>query len=140
MRLVGGTPVTLETYVEDQYIINPDSLSLLITPRTRVIILCNPSNPTGAVQPRATLEAIASILRKEENQHVFVLADEIYERIIFDEEHVSFAALAGMRDRTVTVNGFSKAYGMTGFRLGTCLIDLHIQYPFQNDLPLTHRL
>merc|ERR1712217_26563 len=84
-----------------------------------MIIICNPSNPTGCAMSRVQLEEIAEVLRKPENEHVFVLSDEIYERICFDGlEHVSFAALSGMRDRTLTINGFSKAFAMTGYRLG----------------------
>ncbi len=137
VRLVGGSPVTLDTYAEDNYLINPESLAVLITPRTRMIVLCNPSNPTGAVQPLATLQAIADILNRPENKHVFVLADEIYERIVFDESHTSFASLPGMFSRTITINGFSKAYGMTGFRLGYMAAPDNITNPCKKILSQT---
>lgn len=81
------------------------------------------------MQPRKVLEAIAQVLSRPENQHVLVLADEIYERIAYDEEHVCFASLPGMYERTITVNGMSKAYGMTGFRLGYMAAPLDIIDP-----------
>jgi aspartate/methionine/tyrosine aminotransferase len=129
VTMVGGEPVFLDTYAADGYSISPESVAAAITPRTRVLILCNPSNPTGAVQKREVLEGIAAVLRKPENKHVLVLSDEIYERIVFDEEHVCFAALEGMYERTITINGFSKAYSMTGFRLGFMAAPMHITNP-----------
>jgi len=94
-------------------------LQAAITPKTRMLIVCNPSNPTGCAMSADQLEALAAVLRKPENEHVFVLSDEIYERICFDGlKHASFAALGGMWDRTLTINGFSKAFSMTGYRLG----------------------
>jgi aspartate/methionine/tyrosine aminotransferase len=116
VRLAGATPVALPTSVEHEYRLTPEALEAAITDRTRVVILCSPSNPTGSVYPRAELEALAEVLRARE--HVFVLSDEIYEHVVFDAEHTAFASLDGMRERTVTVNGFSKAYAMTGWRLG----------------------
>ena len=83
---------------------------------TRMLIMCSPSNPTGSVYPREELEALAEVLRRHPD--VFVLSDEIYEHVLFDAEHVAFASLPGMKERTITVNGFSKAYAMTGWRLG----------------------
>lgn len=115
-RLAGGTPVSVATRVEDEYRLTPEALEAAITERTRLLILCSPSNPTGSVYPREELEALAEVLRRHE--HVFVLSDEIYEHVLFDAEHVAFASLDGMYERTVTVNGFSKAYAMTGWRLG----------------------
>lgn len=116
VRLTGAEPVAVATTPEDEYRITPQALEDAITERTRLLILCSPSNPTGSVYPPGELEALAEVLRRHED--VFVLSDEIYERVIFDAEHVSFAALEGMKDRTITVNGFSKAYAMTGWRLG----------------------
>lgn len=115
-RFAGAEPVTLPTSAESGYRLSPDQLDKAITPQTRLVILCSPSNPTGAVYPRDELEALAGVLRTRE--HVFVLSDEIYEHVTFDAEHVPFATLPGMKDRTVTVNGFSKAFAMTGWRLG----------------------
>lgn len=115
-RFAGGTPVVLPASVEQDYRITPESLEAAITPQTRVLILCSPSNPTGSVYSKEEMEAIAAVLRRHE--HVFVISDEIYEYVIFDAEHASFAALPGMKDRTITVNGFSKGFAMTGWRLG----------------------
>lgn len=120
----GGKPVILPTTAEDEYRLTPEALEAAITERTRVLILCTPSNPTGSVYPREELEALAAVLRRHE--HVFFLADEIYEHIVFDAEHVSFASLPEMKERTVTVNGFSKAFAMTGWRLGYLAAELPI--------------
>ena len=115
-RLAGAEPVSIPTTVETNYRLDPESLERAITDRTRILILCSPSNPTGSVYTRQEMEALAAVLRKHE--HVYVISDEIYEHILFDAEHVSIGALPGMKERTVTVNGFSKAYAMTGWRLG----------------------
>ncbi|MEP0545477.1 MAG: pyridoxal phosphate-dependent aminotransferase [Rhodothermales bacterium] len=116
VQLAGGESVIVETTPESGYRMGPDELAAALTERTRIVVLNSPSNPTGAVYSRAELEALAEVLRGRDD--VFVVSDEIYERVIYDAEHVSFAALDGMRERTVTVNGFSKAYAMTGWRLG----------------------
>jgi aspartate/methionine/tyrosine aminotransferase len=116
VRLAGAEPVGLSTTAEDEYRLNPEALEEAVNENTRMIILCSPSNPTGSVYPRAELEALAEVLRQHEQ--VFVISDEIYEKVIYDAEHVSMAALPGMAERTITVNGFSKAYAMTGWRLG----------------------
>lgn len=119
VKLASAKPVILETTPEQGYAIDPDALAAAINPSTRMLIVVNPSNPTGCIMDRRQLEAIAAVLRRPENQHVYVLADEIYERICYDGiEHVSMAALDGMWDRTLTINGFSKAFSMTGYRLG----------------------
>ncbi len=115
-RLSGATPVALPTRAADGYKLRPEALEAALTPRTRLLILCTPSNPTGAVYTRAELEALAGVLARR--PEVYVLSDEIYEYILFEGAHVSFAALEGMYERTLTVNGFSKAYAMTGWRLG----------------------
>jgi aspartate aminotransferase len=120
-RLSGATPVSLPTTVEANYRLDPDALEAAITDRTRLFILCSPSNPTGSVYTRTQLEALADVLRRHEQ--VYVISDEIYEHILFDAEHVSFASLPGMKDRTITVNGFSKAFSMTGWRLGYMAAD-----------------
>ena len=116
VKLAGATPVFVSTTAEQEYRMTPEQLEAAITPRTRLLILCSPSNPTGAVYSPEDLEALAEVLRRHE--HVFVLSDEIYEYILFDATHRSFASLPGMYERTITVNGFSKAYAMTGWRLG----------------------
>ncbi len=116
VRLAGATPVVLPTSVETGYRLTPEQLEAAITERTRLLILCSPSNPTGTVYTPEELEALAEVLRRHE--HVYVLSDEIYEYILFDAQHVSFASLPGMKARTITVNGFSKGFAMTGWRLG----------------------
>ena len=116
VRLAGGVPVAVETTAEDGYVLRPEVLEAAITPKTRLVILNSPSNPTGVVYDRATQEALADVLRR--HPHVLVISDEIYEYVVYDAEHVSFATLDGMYDRTITVNGFSKGYAMTGWRLG----------------------
>jgi aspartate aminotransferase len=117
--LSGAKTVMLETTKEDGYAITPEKLAAAITPKTRILIVCNPSNPTGCVMDERQCEKLAAVLRKPENEHVLVLSDEIYDRICFDGiKHVSFAALAGMKDRTLIINGFAKAFSMTGYRLG----------------------
>ena len=121
VRFAGAEPVVVPTRSATEYRIRPEQLEAAITERTRLLILCTPSNPTGSVYPREELEAIAEVLRRHE--HVFVISDEIYEHVIFDVEHVSFASLEDMYDRTITVNGFSKAYAMTGWRLGYLAAD-----------------
>lgn len=119
VKIAGATPVFVPTVPEKGYIMEPEVLESLITPRTRMVIVCNPSNPTGCLMDEAQQEALAAVLRKPEHAGIYVLSDEIYERICYDDvRHVSFAALEGMRDRTLTINGFSKAYAMTGYRLG----------------------
>jgi aspartate/methionine/tyrosine aminotransferase len=122
--LAGATPVALPTTVENHYRVTPADLEAAITPNTRLFIMCSPSNPTGSVYSREELEALAEVLRR--HPHVYILSDELYEHVIFDAEHVSFASLEGMRDRTITINGLSKAYAMTGWRLGYMAAPLDI--------------
>jgi aspartate aminotransferase len=124
VRLAGAEPVILPTSVETGYRLTPEALEAAITERTRLLILCSPSNPTGTVYTPEELEALAAVLRRHE--HVYVLSDEIYEYIVFDAEHVSFARLPGMKERTITVNGFSKSFSMTGWRLGYLAAELSI--------------
>jgi aspartate aminotransferase len=116
VRFAGAEPVAVSTSADDAYRLTPEALEEAITENTRLLILCSPSNPTGSAYPRDLMEALAEVLRRHEQ--VYVLSDEIYEYVIFDEEHVSIASLPGMKERTITVNGFSKAYSMTGWRLG----------------------
>lgn len=116
VRLAGAEPVSIPTTAEEEYRISPSALSESINERTRLLILCSPSNPTGSVYPREELEALADVLRTRDE--IFVISDEIYEKVIYDAEHISFASIPGMKERTITINGFSKAYAMTGWRLG----------------------
>ena len=114
--LAEGTPVIVEAGIEQDFKITPEQLEAAITPRTRLLILCSPSNPTGAVYSADELEALAEVLRRHER--VVVVSDEIYEHINYIGQHASIAACPGMKERTVVVNGVSKAYAMTGWRIG----------------------
>ena len=118
-----GTPVILRTTKENRHKVTPDQLRAAITPRTKWLVLNAPSNPTGVLYSRAELEALGAVI--EENPHVRVLTDEIYDEIVFgDERAVSLAEAApAIRDRVLTVNGVSKSYAMTGWRLGYAVGD-----------------
>ena len=114
--LAEGTPVAIPTTIEQDFKVTPQQLEQAITPRTRAIILCSPSNPTGSVYSAAELEALKDVLLKYER--VMVIADEIYEHINYVGAHASMAQFADIKDRVVIVNGVSKAYAMTGWRIG----------------------
>ncbi len=115
-QLTGGVPVHIATKAEDEFRLTPEALRAAITPRTKLLILPFPNNPTGAVMDRKTLEGIAEVLRGTD---IMVLSDEIYAELTYGlDRHVSIASLPGMKERTIVVNGFSKAYAMTGWRLG----------------------
>ncbi|KAH9295942.1 hypothetical protein KI387_039530, partial [Taxus chinensis] len=116
-RLADATPVIIPTSLSDDFLLNPEVLSSKLNEKSRLLILCTPSNPTGSVYRREVLEEIAKIVAK--HPRLLVLSDEIYEHIIYrPATHTSFASLPGMWERTLTVNGFSKAFAMTGWRLG----------------------
>lgn len=115
-EIAGGTPVVVPTGAKDGFKIKPESLDTAITEKTKLFIFSNPCNPSGAVYTRAELEALAEVVKQY--PRLMVMSDEIYEHIVFDKIHVSMGALPGMRDRTVTINGFSKGFAMTGWRLG----------------------
>ena len=114
--LAEGTPVFVEAKIEQDFKITPEQLEAAITPNTRALILCSPSNPTGSVYSRAELEALKNVLLKHER--VIVIADEIYEHINYVGEHASMAQFDDIKDRVVIINGVSKAYAMTGWRIG----------------------
>jgi len=114
-KMAGAKPVILETTFEDEFKINPDKLKNLITDKTKIIILPFPSNPTGAIMTREELEEIAKIVR---DTNIIILSDEIYAEMTYGSRHCSIASVEGMRERTIVVNGFSKAFAMTGWRLG----------------------
>ncbi len=114
--LAEGTPVFVEATIEQNFKITPEQLEAAITPRTRALILCSPSNPTGSVYSREELEALKEVLLRHEN--VIVVADEIYEHINYIGSHASMAQFPDIRDRVVIINGVSKAYAMTGWRIG----------------------
>lgn len=114
--MADGKPVFVEAKIEQDFKITPAQLEAAITSKTRAIILCSPSNPTGSVYSKAELEALAEVLRKHEG--VYIISDEIYEHINYVGEHASIAACEGMKERTIVINGVSKAYAMTGWRIG----------------------
>uniref|UniRef100_UPI0015AB367F aminotransferase class I/II-fold pyridoxal phosphate-dependent enzyme n=1 Tax=Alloprevotella sp. TaxID=1872471 RepID=UPI0015AB367F len=114
--MADGKPVFVEAKIEQDFKITPEQLEAAITPKTRAIILCSPSNPTGSVYSKDELEALAVVLRKHEG--VYIISDEIYEHINYVGEHASIAACEGLKDRTIVINGVSKAYAMTGWRIG----------------------
>ncbi len=113
--LAGGTPVYVPTYIEDNFVLKPDVLEKYITPRSKLLILPYPNNPTGAVMTEEELKAIAGIVKKHD---LLVVADEIYSELTYGIEHTAFAKIDEMWERTITINGFSKSYAMTGWRLG----------------------
>ncbi len=115
VELAGGVPVEIPTFMKDNFEPDPDLIERAITPRTKAIFVGYPSNPTGAVASRETLLRIAAIADKHD---LLVVSDEIYDRLVYGVEHVCFASLPGMRERTVTMSGFSKSYAMTGWRIG----------------------
>ncbi len=116
VKLAEGTPVIVRAGIEQDFKITPAQLEAAITPKTRALILCSPSNPTGSVYSQEELAGLAAVLAKHER--VFVIADEIYEHINYIGKHQSIAQFAEVRDRVVIVNGVSKAYAMTGWRIG----------------------
>ncbi len=119
----GGVPVPVPTYARYDFGVRASEIAAAITPRTKVILIGNPNNPTGAVVPKAELEGIAKLAIEHD---LVVVVDEVYSRLVYDTEHVSIAALPGMRDRTVLLDGFSKAYAMTGWRVGFAAAPAHI--------------
>lgn len=116
VKLAGGTPVFVNATFEQNFKMTPAQLEDAITPKTKLIILCSPSNPTGSVYSKAELEELAKVILKHED--LFVLADEIYEHINYIGHHESIAQFPGMKERSIIVNGVSKAYAMTGWRIG----------------------
>ncbi len=115
-KLAGGEPVIIEAGFEQDFKITPEQLEAAITPKTKMLILCSPSNPTGSVYSKEELGRLAEVILKHDD--VFVIADEIYEHINYVGKHESIAQFDGMKERTILVNGVSKAYAMTGWRIG----------------------
>ena len=111
----GGVPVTVPTYAKYEFAVRASEIAPAITPRTKMILIGNPNNPTGAVIPQAELEGIAKLAIEHD---LIVAIDEVYSRLVYDHEHRSIASLPGMRERTILLDGFSKAYAMTGWRIG----------------------
>ncbi len=116
VQFAGGTPVTLPTKLEDQFQVRASDVEKLITPKTKALLIGYPNNPTGAVMSRHMLLDLATLAEKHD---LLVISDEIYDRLVYGEhEHICFATLPGMSDRTITLGGFSKNYAMTGWRIG----------------------
>lgn len=116
IELAGGVVVPVNVYQKDNFALTAEAVKAKITPKTRILCLMNPSNPTGSVTPKAEIEQLARLVIEHD---LMVISDEIYERLVFDGASVtSFAALPGMKERTITLNGFSKTYAMTGWRVG----------------------
>ncbi len=116
VKLAGGTPVIVEAGFEQDFKMTPAQLEAAITPKTRMLILCSPSNPTGSVYSKEELQGLAEVIKKHDD--LFVLADEIYEHINYVGHHESIAQFPDMKERSIIVNGVSKAYAMTGWRIG----------------------
>ena len=116
VKLAGGEPVIVDTGFEQNFKMTADQLEAAISPKTKMLILCSPSNPTGSVYTEAELEELSKVIRRHET--LFVLADEIYEHINYVGKHHSIAQFDGMKDHSIIVNGVSKAYAMTGWRIG----------------------
>ncbi len=116
--LIGARPVTVPTYPEDGFQVRPETIEAAITEKTRALLIASPNNPTGTVMSRERLNEIAAIAKKHD---LIVISDEIYDRLVYGVEHTCFASLPGMYQRTVVLQGFSKAYAMTGWRIGYIL-------------------
>ena len=116
VKLAGGEPVIVNAGFDQDFKMTPEQLEAAITPKTRMLILCSPSNPTGSVYSKEELAALAEVIKRHED--LFVLADEIYEHINYIGHHESIAQFPGMKERAIIVNGVSKAYAMTGWRIG----------------------
>lgn len=114
-RLAGGVPVTIELKAEHDFRLTAEQVEAAITPKTKILVLPFPNNPTGAVMEKKDLETIAEVVKKHD---LFVLSDEIYSELTYLDNHVSIASLPGMKERTIVINGFSKSHAMTGWRLG----------------------
>lgn len=116
VRLAGGTPVVVPSTLDEDWKPPVERIAAAITPRTRLLLFSSPCNPSGSVMSRAELEALAAVVARHDE--LYVMADEIYEHIVFEGEHISFGTLPGMAERTITVNGLSKGFALTGWRLG----------------------
>src|SRR5437588_5293888 len=119
----GGVPVPVPTYAQYEFGVRASEIAAAITPRTKMILIGNPNNPTGAVVPEDELEGIAQLAIEH---NLIVAIDEVYSRLVYDTEHISIAALPGMRERTILLDGFSMAYAMTGWRIGYVAAPAHI--------------
>lgn len=118
VALAGGVPVTVPTTIGNEFRVTVSQLEALVTPKTKALLIGYPNNPTGTIMPKADLEAVAAFALKHD---LIVIADEIYASLTYEGSHTCFASLPGMRERTILLNGFSKAYAMTGWRIGYAL-------------------
>lgn len=123
VQLAGGVPVTIPLKAENAFRLKPEELEAAVTPKTKVLLLSYPNNPTGAIMERKDLEALLAIIEKHD---LLVISDEIYSELTYNSQHVSIASLPGMQKRCVVINGFSKSYAMTGWRLGYALAPAEI--------------
>lgn len=121
--MADGTPVSIELKAEDRFRLTAEQLENAVTPRTKALVISYPNNPTGAIMERKDLEALAAVIKKHD---MLVISDEIYSELTYGKEHVSIASLPEMRDRTILINGFSKNFAMTGWRLGYVLANREI--------------
>lgn len=115
IQLAGGVPIAIQTSQENNFKITPQDLKAKITPKTKAIIFCFPNNPTGSIMNAEELEAITQVIREHD---LLVISDEIYAELTYDSKHVSIAEFSGLKDRTILISGFSKAFAMTGWRIG----------------------
>ncbi|WP_102345047.1 aminotransferase [Bacillus sp. Marseille-P3661] len=115
VKLAGGVPVSVQTSSQDEFKLQPEQIEAVITPRTKAILICTPNNPTGSVLVKEELEKIAEIVEKYD---LLVISDEIYAELCYDQDYTSFAKIDRMHERTIVINGFSKGFAMTGWRLG----------------------
>lgn len=118
IKMADGVPVPIELKAENQFRLTKEELEAAITPKSKALILIYPNNPTGAIMEREDLEPLLEVIQKH---HLLVISDEIYSELTYGKEHVSIASLPGMKDYTIVINGFSKSYAMTGWRLGYAL-------------------
>ncbi|HVK03109.1 MAG TPA: aminotransferase class I/II-fold pyridoxal phosphate-dependent enzyme [Armatimonadaceae bacterium] len=123
VRFAGGVPVPVPTRAANRFRVDPDDVAARVTPRTKAMLLSFPCNPTGAVMGREGLQALVDLAVKHD---LYVLSDEIYDRLSYDAPHVSVASLPGAAERTILMNGFSKAYAMTGWRIGYACAPAHV--------------
>ena len=118
VEMAGGVPVIVDAYVENEFQVTGAELEAAITPRTKAILISYPNNPTGAILSREHMLEIAAVAEKHD---LLVISDEIYERLVYDVEHICFATLPGMYERTIVLSGMSKSFAMTGWRIGYAL-------------------
>ena len=135
--LAGGVPVTVELEEKDRFRLTKEKVLEKLTPKTKILVLPFPNNPTGSILEKEDLEAIADVVREKD---LFVISDEIYSELTYGRHHCTIAALPGMKERTVLINGFSKSYAMTGWRLGYACAPEAIPEADAEDPPVCHHV